>query len=177
MVLLIIASIFCISFFLFYRAYQIGVKGRLDLVKDWNDIQLPNPDSHRVEFIKLYVFSGVILILTVAALVAFKAALINWWPLGFICFFAASHRNYISKGARGEINIKQPNDGLVKLSTYHIALIVLFLLFSLVTLLAGVLLLLTGKDADVWKLLLCGIMGVWLAIKVISIKYAKKQLP
>jgi len=117
MVLLKIASIFCISLFLFYRAYQIGVKGRLDLVKDWKDIPLPNPDSHRIAFIRLYIVSGIVFTLTAVALVAFKVPLANWWPLGFACFFAASHRNYISKRARGEINIKKPNDGLVKLST------------------------------------------------------------
>ncbi|OIR00062.1 hypothetical protein GALL_178830 [mine drainage metagenome] len=174
MVLLIITSIFCISFFLFFRAYQIGVKGRLDLVKDWNDIQLPNPHSHRIAFIWLYVVSGVIFILTTVTLIAFKATLVNWWPLGFTCFFAAYHRNYISKRARGEINFNKPNDALVKLSNYHTAVLILYLLFSLVALLAGVILLVTGKDEGVWKLLMSGVVGVWLAIKVISIKYVKK---
>jgi len=174
MALLVITSILCTSFFLFFRAYQIGVKGRLDLVKDWNNIQLPNPDSHRIAFIRLYIVSGVVFILTTAALIVYKAPLVNWWPLGFACFFAASHRNHISKRARGETNLKQPNNGLVKLSSYHIAVLVLFLLFSLVALVAGVLLLVTGKGEGVWKLLMCGVVGVWLAMKVISIKYAKK---
>jgi len=146
----------------------------LDLVKDWNDIQLPNPDSHRIAFIRLYIVSGVVFILTTVALIVFKAPLANWWPLGFACFLSISHRNYISKRAKGEIILKKPNDGLIKLSSYHIAVLVLFLLLSLVALLAGVLLLATGKDEGVWKLLMCGVVGVWLAIKVISIKYAKK---
>ena len=174
MVLLVITSILCISFLLFFRAYQIGVKGRLDLIKDWNDTQLPNPDSHRIAFIRLYIVSGVVFILTTVALIVFKAPLTNWWPLGFVCFFAASHRNYISKRARGKISFKKPKDGLIKLSSYHLAVLVLFLLFSSVALLAGVLFLVTGKGEGTWKLLMCGVVGVWLAIKIISIKYANK---
>ena len=70
--------------------------------------------------------------------------------------------------------MSEPNNNLVKLSQYHILIIVFFLLFFLVTFLAGVLLLVTGKGQDVWKLLLCGGLGLWLSIKVISIKYAKQ---
>ena len=70
--------------------------------------------------------------------------------------------------------MSEPNKNLVKLSEYHIVIIVLFLLFFSVTFLAGVLLLVKGKGEGVWKLLLCGGVGLWLAIKVIAIKYAKK---
>ena len=68
----------------------------------------------------------------------------------------------------------EPNKDLEKLSEHHIAILALFLLVFLITFLAGVLLLVKGKGEGVWKLLLCGGGGLWLAIKVISIKYAKK---
>ena len=71
--------------------------------------------------------------------------------------------------------MSEPNKDLIKLSKYHISILVLFLLFFLIMFLAGVLLLVKGKGDGVWKLLLCGFVGLWLAIKVISIKYAKSM--
>ena len=176
MVLLTIAFVSYISIFLFFRAYQIGVQKRLNLITDWSGNQLPNPENHRTQFIKLYLIASVILILTTIALITFKVPLINWWPLGFIGFFAASYRNYISKSARGEVVDKKPNDRLDKLANYHIVILVLFLLFFLFVLLAGILLLIIGKGESVWKLLMCGTFGVALATKVILIKYDKSKL-
>ena len=62
----------------------------------------------------------------------------------------------------------------MQLASDHISILALHLLFSFAALLAGVILLVGGKDEGVWKLLMCGIVGIWFAIKVILFKYAKK---
>jgi hypothetical protein len=67
------------------------------------------------------------------------------------------------------------DNALAKLSSYHIVILVLFLLFFLITFLAGVLLIVKGKGDGVWKLLMCGSVGSVLAIKVIATKYAKNK--
>ena len=175
MVLLVTIIVLYISIFLFFRAYEIGVKRRLELITDWSNTQLPNPQSHRASFIKLYLTTGVTLILITMILVIFKVQLVNWWALGFVVIFAASYRNYICKHARGEINLKKPNDSLVKLANYHIVLLVLFLLFFLIVLLAGLVLLINGKGDNVWKLLIYGALGVGFGIKLILIKYDKNK--
>lgn len=175
MVLLTIGFVFYISIFLFFRAYQIGVKRRLDLITDWSRKQLPNPESHCVAFIKLYLITGVILVLTTITLIVFKVPLINWWSLGFIAFFAAIYRNNISKRARGEFQLKKTNENLVRLAEYHIAILVLFLLFFLFVLLAGVVFLINGKGESAWKLMIYGALGVGLGIKLILIKYEKNK--
>lgn len=81
MVFVLLLIIFSYSTFWFYRSYQIGIKHQLNLVKDWGDKPLQNPEKHRVALASVYLLSGLTLIAARLALVITKTSLKSWWVL------------------------------------------------------------------------------------------------
>jgi len=78
-ILLIIFSAY--STFWLYRAYQIGIKHQINLVKDWGGKPLQNAEKYQVALASVYLVSGLAMASTTLALVVAKAPLKYWWIL------------------------------------------------------------------------------------------------
>ncbi|WP_424195757.1 hypothetical protein ACMYR3_06765 [Ampullimonas aquatilis] len=84
MVLIVLAIILGYSAYLIYRAYQIGIKHQLNLVRDWGGRQLPNPEKYRIVLACVYLVSGSVLIAVTFALIATKTSMKSWSALVFL---------------------------------------------------------------------------------------------
>lgn len=81
MVFVLLIIVLGYSTFWLYRAYQIGIKRQLNLVKDWGGKPLQNPEKYRVALASVYLVSGLLLITATFSLVVTRVPLKSWWVL------------------------------------------------------------------------------------------------
>ena len=103
MVFVLLVIIFGYSTFWLYRAYQIGIKHQLNLVKDWGGKPLQNPEKYQVALASIYLLSALALIAATVALVVTKTPLKSWWVLVALgqCYVIA--HNFIAWRAKKNV--------------------------------------------------------------------------
>jgi hypothetical protein len=81
---------FALGTYLFWTAYRIGIRGRLDLIRGWGTWKIKNPDKLKVQFVLLHI-SGAIALFAVPVYVAINRLPFGEWHFvsGFVgCSYA-----------------------------------------------------------------------------------------